>query len=98
MYKNVKKDKINRKLVQVFEKKKLLYKYIMNNLLLPEEVRLKAYKELSKLNYGFKSSINTRCVLTGRGRSVLSMYKVSRIMFKKLASNGLLDGIKKSSW
>ena len=98
MYKNIKKDKINRKLVKEYEKKTIFLKYIVNNLLFSYSIREKAYLELRTLRKGVPTQINSRCILTGRGRAILSMYKISRITFKKLASNGLLKGIKKSSW
>lgn len=42
--------------------------------------------------------IKNRCVLSGRAKSVFRFYKVSRICFRELASNGLIPGVAKSSW
>ncbi len=42
--------------------------------------------------------IKNRCKITGRAKSILRYYKISRIVFRELASFGLLLGIKKSSW
>jgi small subunit ribosomal protein S14 len=42
--------------------------------------------------------VRNRCAVTGRPRGVYSFCRLSRHMFRKLASFGLLNGIKKSSW
>ena len=42
--------------------------------------------------------VKNRCVLSGRAKSVFRFYKISRICFRELASNGLIPGISKSSW
>lgn len=39
-----------------------------------------------------------RCQLTGRRRGYISRFKLSRIAFRELASNGLIPGVTKSSW
>lgn len=39
-----------------------------------------------------------RCALTGRSRSIIRRFGVSRITFRELALNGLLPGVTKASW
>ncbi|MGC1481357.1 MAG: 30S ribosomal protein S14 [Chthoniobacterales bacterium] len=39
-----------------------------------------------------------RCQLTGRRRAFLRRFKLSRITFRELASNGMIPGVTKSSW
>ncbi|KAJ9565594.1 LOW QUALITY PROTEIN: hypothetical protein OSB04_001560 [Centaurea solstitialis] len=39
-----------------------------------------------------------RCISTGRPRSVYQFFRISRLVFRGLASRGPLMGIKKSSW
>lgn len=39
-----------------------------------------------------------RCQVCGRPRGYLRKYKICRICFRKLAGEGLLPGITKSSW
>lgn len=39
-----------------------------------------------------------RCSVTGRKRGFIGRFKVSRITFRELASNGLIPGVTKSSW
>ncbi len=42
--------------------------------------------------------ISNRCFLTYRSGGYVKMAKVSRIMFRRLASFGLLPGLRRSSW
>ena len=42
--------------------------------------------------------IRNRCELTGRSRAVYRRFKLSRIMLRKLASEGQIPGVTKSSW
>lgn len=39
-----------------------------------------------------------RCQLTGRRHGFLRRFKLSRISFRELASNGMIPGVTKSSW
>ncbi len=39
-----------------------------------------------------------RCRVTGRRRSFLRRFQLSRITFRELASHGLIPGVTKSSW
>jgi ribosomal protein S14 len=42
--------------------------------------------------------IHTRCKLCGRARAVYRKFGVCRICFRKMASDGLIPGVRKASW
>lgn len=42
--------------------------------------------------------LNSRCAVSGRPRSVLRKFGVSRIVFRELAHKGQIPGVKKASW
>ena len=42
--------------------------------------------------------LKNRCYITGRSRGFIKKWGISRMIFRKLATNGLLPGIIKSSW
>lgn len=42
--------------------------------------------------------LNSRCAVSGRPRSVLHKFGVSRIVFRELAHKGQIPGVKKASW
>lgn len=39
-----------------------------------------------------------RCELTGRSRGVYRKFRVSRIMLRELAHQGMIPGMRKASW
>jgi small subunit ribosomal protein S14 len=39
-----------------------------------------------------------RCEVTGRRRAFIRRFKMSRLTFRELASQGLIPGVTKSSW
>lgn len=42
--------------------------------------------------------IRSRCMLTGRGRGVYKKFGLCRNMFRQLALEGKIPGIRKASW
>ena len=44
------------------------------------------------------SRLKNRCEVTGRSRGYMRKFGLSRITFREMASEGLLPGIRKSSW
>lgn len=42
--------------------------------------------------------LHNRCQLTGRPRGYMRQFGVSRIVFREMASAGLIPGVKKASW
>jgi small subunit ribosomal protein S14 len=46
----------------------------------------------------FKSRVIRRCFRCGRKRGYLRKFGLCRICFREMANQGLIPGIKKSSW
>jgi small subunit ribosomal protein S14 len=42
--------------------------------------------------------LRNRCKLTGRGRGYISYFGVSRLVFRDMASQGRIPGIRRASW
>jgi len=42
--------------------------------------------------------LHNRCKLTGRPKGYIRMFGLSRITFREMANQGLIPGVKKSSW
>ncbi len=42
--------------------------------------------------------LSRRCQASGRKRGYIGRFKLSRIAFRELASNGMIPGVTKSSW
>jgi small subunit ribosomal protein S14 len=41
---------------------------------------------------------HNRCQLTGRPRGYMRQFGVSRVLFRKMANEGLIPGVRKASW
>ena len=63
-----------------------------------QEAKERKYKRLLKQGkMKYKTRVFNRCKLTGRSRSYIRYFGLSRIKFRELAHEGLLPGVKKSS-
>ena len=58
----------------------------------------KAQIAKSKKKPKFKSRIVRRCFRCGRKRGYMRKFGLCRICFRELANQGLIPGVKKSSW
>ena len=41
---------------------------------------------------------HNRCKLTGRPRGYMRVFGLSRVMFREMANQGLIPGVRKASW
>lgn len=63
------------------------------------EERLAAVDSLNKLpKNSSKIRLRNRCQFTGRSRGFLRKFKLSRLCFREMASQGLIPGVVKASW
>jgi ribosomal protein S14 len=92
------KDKIKRKNFFFSEKNFKIEKLIKknNNLLIFQKWLLLVNNKFKLKTY--KVQIKNRCILTGRSYSVNRTYNLSRIKFRELGREGIITGLKKSSW
>lgn len=58
----------------------------------------KAQMAKSRRTPKYSSRIQRRCQLTGRSRGVYRKFRICRIMLRKLALEGKIPGMRKSSW
>lgn len=101
MKKLVSKDKQRRQLESKFYYKRLLLKYILRKNYIKDDfylyMNIKNKLETMPINTS-KTRINNRCFVTGRSFGVYRKFKLSRINIRELGSNGMISGLKKSSW
>jgi len=45
-----------------------------------------------------KIRLHNRCGITGRPKGYIRYFGISRIVFREMASKGLIPGVKKASW
>jgi small subunit ribosomal protein S14 len=93
------RDRKRRKLVERFYDKKVELKAIVKDINKPFNEKMEAQHALSKISRDASvSRLRNRCAITGRPRGYMGFFGISRIKFRKLASAGLLPGVKKASW
>lgn len=92
-------DLIYRNNLKTLEIKKKVFKTILHNQNL--DINLRWWAQIKGAKVSRKSSlprIHNFCVQTGRSKSVIGYYKLSRLRLRQLASRGTICGLKKSSW
>lgn len=95
----IQRDKKRRSLHSKYELKRLELTSIVQDLTFSKEIRYQNLRELNKLpRNSSRVRIKNRCILTGRGHSVLRFCGLSRLKFREMASQGLLMGVTKASW
>lgn len=99
MTNSIQRDKTKRAIVSRYELKRLELSTIIHDLSFSKDVRYESLQELNKLpRQSSQIRVRNRCVITGRGHSVLRFCGLSRLKFRELASQGRLMGITKASW
>lgn len=95
----LKKEKKKRKVAYLNENNQLILKSIFYNEKLVSSIRWNAALLLfESMKNGSKTKIKNKCILTNRSTGINSRLRISRIMFKKLASKGFFSGLKKNIW
>ena len=80
-----------------FEKRQKLKNQLKKNPFLEEKFLL--HRKLQKLpRNSALIRLNNKCLFSGRSRGFLRYFGISRHFFRELAHEGLLPGVKKSSW
>ena len=79
--------------------KRAALKGVIMDRTLPVEERFEASIKLAELpRNGAKVRVRLRCELTGRSRGNYRKFKLCRIAFRDLASQGQIPGVVKASW
>jgi len=93
------KDFKIRKNYLLYERKSHLLKFFAFSNVLTTHFRSYCFFKLLSLRSNYsRTRMKNRCLFTGRSRGIMRKFKVSRIQFKKLASEDLIPGLTKSSF
>ena len=96
---SIQKQKRREQLVQRNWDKRQSLKKKSIDMNLSEEERRQARIDLNKMKRDTSPTrLRNRCQLTGRSRGYLRKFRVSRLVFREMASFGLIPGITKASW
>ena len=93
------KNERRKLLAEKFEPiRKQLRKQQANFNISPEERWLAGLKLQKLPKQASRCRVVNRCRITGRSRGNLKRFGLSRLMFRKMAHEGLIPGVIKSSW
>ncbi len=81
------REKKRQKLVEKYAEKRAKYK---------EEGDYRALAKIPKNASPVR--LHNRCRVTGRPKGYMRQFGISRIVFREMASQGLIPGVKKASW
>ena len=90
------------------QKRKVYYKYYLTSLCL-KSIHANAYLSIQTRWEAFNSlvlfplrsrrvQLKNRCLLSNRGKGILSKFKISRIQLRSCLAKGFFTGISNSSW
>ena len=99
MTNSIQRDQRRRFLFSQFETQQIQHKALLQDAFLKGSIKKKLGLKVHKIpRNSSRSRVQNRCTLTGRSRGALRVFKMSRIRFRELASQGLLNGVSKASW
>ncbi len=95
----INRQKKREALVARFAERRNQLRTVLRNPEASIEEKLAARIQLHKMpKDSSKVRLHFRCLLTGRPRGYYRRFKVSRMVFRKLAHQGELPGVRKASW
>ena len=93
------KDKKNRKTIKHLEINHFILKRISHNHNFHKITKWNALNKLSSFSKSnSKTGLTNRCVITVNKKIFHKFSSFSRMLFLKLARNGMISGLRKSSW
>jgi len=96
---SINRDLARRRLYQEYEaRRRALVALYHDQHLVPEQRNdvMQALHELPRSTSLTRT--HRRCSVSGRSRGVLRRYRISRLVFRRLAAQGRLPGVYKASW
>ena len=75
---------------------KLCAKYADKRKALKEAGEQEGLQKLPR--YSSPVRMHNRCKLTGRPKGYIRQFGISRVMFREMANQGLIPGVRKASW
>ena len=96
---SIAKQKRRERLVKLKWDKRQMLKSVILDMNKSEEERAAAVDALNKMpKNSSRVRLRNRCQFTGRARGNLRKFKLSRLCFREMASQGLIPGVFKASW
>jgi small subunit ribosomal protein S14 len=95
----VNRDNRRKKLIAKYAERRAELRKRLNDPNVSVEEKLEVQEQFAKLpRNSCPTRLNRRCVVSGRSRSYYRKFDISRIALRELALQGMLPGMRKSSW
>ncbi|MFT7516372.1 MAG: small subunit ribosomal protein S14 [Myxococcota bacterium] len=95
----VNREKNRQRLVANFAERRAVLVAVIKDPNASLEAKAEAYLAISKMpRDSAKSRLHNRCSVTGRPRGYSRRFGISRLVLRRLAHEGFLPGVRKSSW
>ncbi|MCM4157530.1 30S ribosomal protein S14 [Gramella sp. AN32] len=78
------------------KRQKMVKKYAEKRAALKEAGDYEGLQKLPKNSSPVR--LHNRCKLTGRPKGYMRQFGLSRVMFREMANQGLIPGVRKASW
>lgn len=86
-------------MIEQYAAKRKELQAIINDPEATDDAKIDAYKRLYKIpRDSSPTRFKNRCKVSGRPKAYMRDFGVSRIVFRELARQGMLPGVKKASW
>ena len=93
------RDKKRKKLIAKYAEKRAALRKTLNDPDVSIEEKLEAQNQFAKLpRNSCPTRLKRRCEVSGRPRGYYRKFGISRIALRELALQGMLPGVRKSSW
>ncbi len=93
------RDKKREKLIARYAQRRSELRAKIKDPTLDYDAKIAAQAALDKLpRNSCPTRLTRRCLITGRSHAVYRKFKLSRIMLRELALQGMIPGMTKSSW
>ena len=93
------RDQKRKKLIAKYAEKRAALRKILNDPDVSIEEKLEAQNQFAKLpRNSCPTRLKRRCEVSGRPRGYYRKFGISRIALRELALQGMLPGVRKSSW
>ena len=93
------RDEKRKRLIKKYAERRAALRKRLNDPAVPYEEKLEIQEAFSKLPLNScPTRLKRRCVVSGRPRGFYRKFGISRIALRELAHQGMLPGVRKSSW
>ncbi|PVU94334.1 hypothetical protein BB561_002631 [Smittium simulii] len=93
------RDILNRRTIVEKEAELMVLRYLNRNTDFQPRIRNQAQQALSNTtSAAFPTHASNRCLETGKGRGIMSKWRLCRFQFRLKALSGGIPGVHKSSW